>query len=73
MKQEGKPNDLIERIQSQAFFKPIVHQIKALTDPATFTGRSSQIVESVVANEVKSALERYQSQLGSLKDADLKV
>ena len=73
VKQEGKPNDLLLRIQGRDFFKPILPDIAALTDPATFTGRSAKIVERLMNVKVKPALERYRSALENITDADLKV
>ena len=73
MKQEGKPNDLIDRIKSRDFFKPILPQLGTLTDPATFTGRSAKIVERLVNTKVTAALEKYQKALEQLADDQLKV
>ena len=73
MKQEGKPNDLLERIQGREFFKPILPGLAALIDPATFTGRSAQLVERLISTKVAAALEKYKQQLETEKDAELSV
>lgn len=75
VKQEGKPNDLIERIKKTAFFDPVIPDLEALTNPATFIGRCPEIVDEVVEQDVKPALEKYEQQLGRLGDAvgELKV
>lgn len=44
VKQEGGDNDLIERIQADAYFSPIHLQLSRLLDPSSFTGRASQQV-----------------------------
>jgi adenylosuccinate lyase len=73
VKQEGKPNDLIERIKGREFFKPIIPELQALIDPSTFTGRSAQIVEDLVRTKVAAALDKYASVLEGVKDAELNV
>ena len=73
MKQEGKPNDLLDRIRGREFFKPIMPELEALIDPSTFTGRSAQIVEKLVGTKVAVALEKYKHALDGLQTAELKV
>jgi len=73
VKQEGKPNDLIERIRKTSFFEPILDQLEVLMDPATFFGRSPEIVDEVLEFDVKPALEKYESAIGRIGDADLSV
>ena len=73
VKQEGRPNDLIDRIKGREFFKPILPELVALINPSTFTGRSAQIVEKLVQTRVKAALEKYRDALADIKDAELKV
>ena len=73
VKQEGKPNDMLQRIQEREFFQPILPELDALTDPATFTGRSVQIVERLVTTKVKAALEKYKEALEKIVDTELKV
>lgn len=73
VKQEGKPNDLLERIQKRSFFEPVLSELPALTDPATFIGRCPQIVEKLVSTKVKVALDPYAAELAKAVDAELKV
>lgn len=73
MKRDGKPNDLLQRIGRHEFFNPILPELEALIDPATFTGRSSQIVKRVVDAKVKPALEQYRKALENVQDAEIKV
>ncbi|KAI7301833.1 adenylosuccinate lyase [Hortaea werneckii] len=68
VKQEGKPNDLLERIKTNDFFKPIWNQLDVLTDSRTFIGRCPEIVEEVLMEDVRPALEHYEVQIGRLGD-----
>ncbi|KAI7158612.1 Adenylosuccinate lyase [Hortaea werneckii] len=68
VKQEGKPNDLLERIKTNEFFKPIWDQLDVLTDSRTFIGRCPEIVEEVLMEDVRPALEHYEVQIGRLGD-----
>ena len=73
VKQEGKPNDLIERIKNNEFFEPIFDQLEDLMRPSTFIGRSPEIVKEVVEFDVAPALKKYESAIGNIRDADLAV
>jgi adenylosuccinate lyase len=64
VKDEGKDNDLIERIRHDAFFKPIHDELDELLDPATFIGRAPEQVDRFLAAEVKPAIDRYREHLG---------
>ena len=61
MKQEGKSNDLIERIRQSGFFEPIHADLDGLLDPSTFTGRAAQQVDRFTQpnGEVDLALKPY--------------
>ena len=73
MKREGKPNDLLQRIEHHEFFMPIIPELKALIDPGTFTGRSSKIVERVIEVKVNPALVQYKNALENGVDGELNV
>ena len=60
VKQEGDDNDLIERIQADAYFSPIHSQLDHLLDPS-FTGRASQQVQRFLEKEVCPLLKPYES------------
>ena len=64
VKDEGKDNDLIQRIRHEAFFAPIHSQLDELLDPATFIGRAPEQVDRFLAEEVKPAIARYTEHLG---------
>lgn len=61
VKQEGKSNDLIERIRQSGFFEPIHADLDGLLDPSTFTGRAAQQVDRFTQpnGEVDLALKPY--------------
>lgn len=73
VKNEGKPNDLIERIQKTAFFEPIWKQLPQLLDPASFTGRSGQQVTKFTKEEVDTALQKYKGHCAGKDAGDLHV
>jgi len=39
VKQHGRSNDLVERVQKDPFFQPILEQLDSLMDPKHFIGR----------------------------------
>uniref|UniRef100_A0A8C2YUN5 Adenylosuccinate lyase n=1 Tax=Chinchilla lanigera TaxID=34839 RepID=A0A8C2YUN5_CHILA len=59
VKQEGGDNDLIERIQADAYFSPIHSQLEHLLDPSSFTGRASQQVQRFLEEEVYPLVKPY--------------
>lgn len=73
VKQEGKDNDLIERIKRTKFFEPVMAELESLLDPTTFIGRCPEIVEEFVELDVKPALAKYEAAIGQIGDAELKV
>ena len=74
VKQRGMDNDLIDRIRADAYFAPVLDQLDALLDPATFTGRAPDQVTEFLAEEVRPVITRYQ-QAGKLNlpAAELKI
>jgi len=49
VKEEGRPNDLIERIRNDPRFAAIHGRLDSLLDPAAFVGRAPQQVDEFVA------------------------
>jgi adenylosuccinate lyase len=74
VKQDGKANDLVERVRKERFFEPIWEELTEdkLLNPASFIGRAPEQVEEFVAEEVMPALEPYRDQLDSAA-AEIKV
>lgn len=75
VKNEGKSNDLIERIQKTAFFEPIWEKLPQLLDPASFTGRSGQQVTKFTKDggEVDTALQKYKGHFAGKHAGELHV
>ncbi|KAK7738613.1 hypothetical protein SLS62_011347 [Diatrype stigma] len=75
VKQEGKPNDLVERIKANEFFKPIWGELDGMLKPELYTGRSSQIVERYCGPDgpVSKALAPYDDYIKSAATASLNV
>ncbi|KAH8154089.1 uncharacterized protein LAJ45_01856 [Morchella importuna] len=63
VKQQGRDNDLIDRIKKDEFFKPIWGEIDVLMDPKTFVGRAPEQTVRFVEREVKTALAPWASVL----------
>ncbi|MCJ1453112.1 adenylosuccinase ade13 [Mycoblastus sanguinarius] len=75
VKEEGKDNDLIDRIRATPFFEPITGEFETLLDPKTFIGRAPQQVEKFTepGGEVEKALEKYAEVLMQKGTVDLIV
>jgi len=69
VKRHGKPNDLIERLQSDDAFAAV--DIDAVLDPSKFTGRAPQQVDEFLAAEVNPVRKKYKDRLG--EQAELEV
>ena len=59
VKQQGKDNDLVERIKKDKYFDPIKGQLNELLDPKTFVGRAPKQVLLFLKQEVKPVLCKY--------------
>ena len=73
VKQEGKDNDLIERIQQDAFFGPILGELPKLLDPKTFIGRAPEQVEKFTGpgGPVEAATKPYREAIAKSVPAQL--
>lgn len=71
VKEDGMPNDLIDRICSDSSFKMSKDEIEGILKPENFTGCSEKQVEAFLKNNVKPILEKNKDLLGV--KADLKV
>lgn len=69
VKQEGKPNDLIERLRKDAMFAKV--NLDDVMDASRFIGRAPQQVDRFIDEVVKPIRKRYKSALG--QDVQLKV
>lgn len=59
VKLEGGENDLLQRIADDASFGLSMERLKALMDPALYTGRSGAQVREFIQAEVEPILNRY--------------
>lgn len=75
VKQEGKQNDLVERVRKEKFFEPIWNELteEDILNPAKFTGRSAEQVDEFVAEEVEPALAPYKDQIAGGAAAEIHV
>src|SRR5678816_2034027 len=69
VKQQGRPNDLIERLKGDVAFAGI--DLTSVMDPNRFVGRAPQQVDAFVREVVEPIRARYKGQLG--QDVQLKV
>lgn len=72
VKNEGKPNDLIERIRNTKYFAPIHADLDSVLDPSLYVGRSATITERMCA-EAEQKLYKYRQYLEKAETAQLSV
>ena len=72
VKEEGRDNDLLDRIRGDEYFKGIWGKLDELTDERTFTGRAGEQVERFVGGEVAQVLSLWKDRITGEK-VDLKV
>ena len=56
MKDEGRPNDMLERLAADPAFPVSTDALRAVTDPAQFTGRAAEQVDDFLAEVVRPLL-----------------
>lgn len=71
VKEEGKPNDLIERIIADNTFKMTEKEIRGILEPKNFIGRADVQVTDFIDEYIKPILDDNKDTLGM--DAKLKV
>jgi adenylosuccinate lyase len=64
VKEEGKPNDLLQRIAGDPAFGLTLEQLEALMQPEGFTGRAAQQTEEFLEEQVAPVLIEYRKLLG---------
>lgn len=72
VKEEGKPNDLIDRIAGDPMFGLSRGEIEAHLDPKRYIGRCPEQVERFLKQQVEPVLKRY-ADATSRKDTELTV
>ncbi|GAB0141490.1 hypothetical protein EsHS_00002081 [Epichloe bromicola] len=75
VKNEGKPNDLFERIRKTEYFRPVWDDLDSMLKPELYIGRSIQIVERYCGpnGPVEKALAPYQDHIRQSTTAELNV
>lgn len=75
VKQEGKPNDLVERIKANEFFQPIWGELDGMLKAELYTGRSAEIVERYCGPDgpVSKALAPYADYIMGTTTAKLEI
>lgn len=75
VKNEGKPNDLVERIRNNKFFEPIWGELDGMLKAELYTGRSADIVDKYCGPDgpVEKALAPYQEYIKGAETAQLNV
>ncbi len=71
VKEEGLPNDLLERIERDPAFGLKEEQLRELVDPARYVGRAPAQVEEYVRDVIAPILEENKEKLG--RTAQIKV
>ncbi|MCI5595318.1 MAG: adenylosuccinate lyase [Lachnospiraceae bacterium] len=64
VKEEGKENDLVDRIAADPAFGMTKEQIMAIMEPKNFVGRAPQQTEEFLKEVVQPILDRYKDVLG---------
>lgn len=71
VKEEGKENDLLERIANDPIFHMDLAQLESIMDPKNFTGRSCQQTEEYFLQEVQPILDQESNALGMHADINV--
>ena len=64
MKEEGKDNDLLERIAGDSTFHLSLEELEERMNPAAYTGRASIQTETYIRDVINPLLEEHQDLLG---------
>ena len=64
VKEEGKPNDLLQRIADDPRFPMTLEQLQERMDPSNFVGRSVEQTEEFFAQWIDPILEKEKAVLG---------
>ena len=71
VKEEGKPNDLLQRIADDPRFPMNLEQLQAIMKPANFVGRRVQQTEEFFAEHIDPILEKEKDALGMHADINV--
>lgn len=73
VKNEGKENDLLERIKKSSYFEPIHSILDSLLQPLSFVGRAPQQVSRFLKEEVEPQLLEWKDAIDGLELVELNV
>jgi adenylosuccinate lyase len=68
VKENGKANDLLERLKNDPEFANIADQIDDIVNPVEFVGRAPEQVVQFLNNEIKPVLAKYADFTGAADD-----
>ncbi len=68
VKEEGRPNDLIDRICADPAFMVTRPEIEAILQPEHFTGRSAEQVEEFLSDVIRPLLKAHAGELGEKQE-----
>ena len=71
VKEEGLPNDLMDRIAADPAFRVTRQDLDALLDPARFTGRSEEQVDEFLRDIVRPLLAQNRDLLGEKQELNV--
>ena len=71
VKEEGKENDLIERIAADKTFAAVHGKLDAIVSPRKFIGRAPEQTEEFISSEINPILRCHASLLGA--EGDVKI
>ncbi len=64
VKQDGKDNDLLDRIEADPLFSAVWGRLPEIVDPKKFVGRAPHQTEEFIRNEIDPILEAHRADLG---------
>ena len=71
VKEEGAPNDLVERIASDPAFQITKAEIQAILEPERFVGRSAEQVDAFLAECIDPLLAQYADELAGKAEVNV--
>ena len=72
VKQEGKPNDLLDRVAAEPMFGLTKDELMKIADPSLYIGRCPQQVEAFISEVIKPLLDAHKDDL-QVEEVELKV
>ena len=72
VKNEGKPNDLLDRIAAEPMFGLTKDELMKIADPSLYIGRCPQQVEAFISEVIKPLLDAHKDDL-QIEEVELKV